>query len=249
MAAAHHLSFAQRRVISTAGKLMFDTKMLSPGARLGVAVSGGVDSLVLLVVLALKRRILPFPIEIMLLHANPGFDPFNHAPLIGLAEELGLAAHIAVTDFGPRAHSPENKKRSACFWCAWNRRKLLFDLCSRYRLSHLAMGHNADDLVSTFALNLVQGGRVDALSSRESFFGGKLTLVRPLLFVEKKFIRKAAKDWSLPVFDNPCPAALTSRRAELSGRMRLLSGGDKRLDANIVSALRRFQLDRDQGKP
>jgi tRNA(Ile)-lysidine synthase TilS/MesJ len=249
MAASRALSFAQRRVISTAGKLMFDVQMLSPGARLGVAVSGGVDSLVLLAVLAHKRRVLPFPIEIMLLHANPGFDRGNHAPLAGLAEELGVAAHIAVTDFGPRAHSPENRKRSACFWCAWNRRKLLFDLCARYRLSHLALGHNADDLLSTFALNLVQGGRVDALSSREAFFGGKLTLLRPLLFVEKKFIRKAAKDWELPVFDNPCPSAATSRRAELAGRMRLLSGGDRRLDANIANALRRFQLDRDRGKP
>jgi tRNA(Ile)-lysidine synthase TilS/MesJ len=249
MAFSHNLSFAQRRVVSTAGKLMFDTKMLFPGARLGVAVSGGMDSLVLLAVLAHKRRIVPFPIEIMLLHANPGFDPRNHAPLIGLAEDMGIAAHIAVTDFGPRAHSPENRKRSACFWCAWNRRKLLFDLCSRYRLSHLAMGHNADDLVSTFALNLVQGGRVEALSSRESFFGGKLLLVRPLLFVEKKVIRKAAKDWRLPVFDNPCPSAASSRRKELAERMRLLTGGDKRLDANIVSALCRFQLDRDLGKP
>ncbi|MBF0480686.1 MAG: tRNA 2-thiocytidine biosynthesis protein TtcA [Desulfovibrionaceae bacterium] len=249
MAVSHALSFAQRRVVSLAGKLMFDTRMLAPGARLGVAVSGGVDSLALLAVLAHKRRIVPFPIEIMLLHANPGFDPVNHIPLIGLAREMGVAAHIAVTDFGPRAHSPENKKRSACFWCAWNRRKLLFDLCSRYRLSHLAMGHNADDLVSTFALNLVQGGRVDALSARESFFDGRLTLVRPLLFVEKKVIRKAAKDWNLPVFDNPCPSAGSSRRAELAERMRLLSGGDKRLSANILSALRRFQLDRDMGKP
>jgi tRNA 2-thiocytidine biosynthesis protein TtcA len=249
MSFADNLSFAQRRVISEAGKLMFQTKMLMPGARLGVAVSGGVDSLVLLAVLALKRRVLPFPIEIMLLHANPGFDPHNHAPLAGLAKDLGVSAHIAVTDFGPRAHSAENRKRSACFWCAWNRRKLLFDLCSRYRLSHLAMGHNADDLVSTFGLNLIQTGRVEALSAKESFFGGKLLMVRPLLFVDKKVIRKAAKDWKLPVFDNPCPSAETSRRKEMASRMAALAGGDKRLAANIKNALCRFQLDRDLGKP
>ena len=53
-----------------------------PGAKVGVAVSGGVDSWVLLEVLRRRQRIVPFRFDIMAIHLNPGFDAENHAPLV-----------------------------------------------------------------------------------------------------------------------------------------------------------------------
>ncbi len=75
-------TYAQQVCIKSAGKTMQHTGMLYPGARIGVAVSGGMDSWVLLQVLRIRQRIVPFPFEIMALHVNPGFDPENHAPLL-----------------------------------------------------------------------------------------------------------------------------------------------------------------------
>lgn len=239
------LGYAQRTCVAQAGKLMMRTGQLAPKARVGVAVSGGVDSLVLLATLAIRRRIVPFPIELVLLHLNPGFDPTNHAPLAALAAELGLAAHIEVTDFGPRAFSEENRKKSPCFYCAWLRRKRLFDLCAAYGLTHLAFGHNADDLAATFFLNLFQNGRVDGLACRESFFQGRLTVIRPLLLVEKKTIIRAAKAWELPVFDNPCPMSGKSMRHQAEIWVKTLVAGDKKREVNLHHALGRWQLDRD----
>jgi tRNA(Ile)-lysidine synthase TilS/MesJ len=239
------LGYAQRTCVAKAGKLMMRTGQLCPKARVGVAVSGGVDSLVLVATLAVRRRIVPFPVELMLLHLNPGFDPGNHAPLAGLAQELGLAAHIEVTDFGPRAFSEENRKKSACFYCAWLRRKRLFDLCAHYGLTHLAFGHNADDLASTFFLNMFQNGRVDGLSCRESFFDGRLTVIRPLLLVDKKTIIRAAKAWELPVFANPCPMAGKSMRHEAESWIKTVCAGEKKREVNLQHALGRWQLDRD----
>ncbi len=242
---ARDLGYSQRVCVAKAGKLMMRTGQLSPRARVGLAVSGGVDSLVMLAVMHIRQRIVPFPIELMLLHLNPGFDTANHAPLIDLAADLGLAAHIEVTDFGPRAFSEENKKKSECFYCAWLRRKRLFDLCAAYGLTHLAFGHNADDLSSTFFLNMFQNGRVDGLSCRESFFGGKLTVIRPLLLVDKKTIIRAAKAWELPVFANPCPMAGRSMRHQAESWIEDICAGGKKRRTNLHNALGRWQLDRD----
>jgi len=239
------LTYAQRVCVAKAGKFMMHTGQLAPRARVGVAVSGGVDSLALLATLVIRRRIVPFPVELMLLHVNPGFDPQNHAPLARLAADWGLPAHIEVTDFGPRAFSEENKKKSVCFYCAWLRRKRLFDLCARYRLTHLAFGHTADDLSSTFFMNLFQNGRVDGLSGREGFFGGKLTVIRPLLLVDKKTIIRAAKAWELPVFANPCPMSGKSMRHEAETWIKTICAGGKKREVNLQNALGRFQLDRD----
>lgn len=225
-----------------AGKLMQATEMIHPGARIGVALSGGVDSWALLNILRIRRRIVPFPFEIMALHVNAGFDPANHAPMAGWLEEHGLAGHAEVTEHGPRAHSSENRKASACFYCAKLRRKRLFELCGQYNLTHLAFGHNADDLVSSFMLNLCQTGRVEGMSMKEPFFGGKLTIIRPLLLVEKKLLVKAVKQWELPVWDNPCPSAGHTRRSEIMRDLDTLCAEHKQRRKNIFNGLCRWQL-------
>lgn len=216
--------------------------MLWPGARIGVAVSGGVDSWVMLEVLRLRRRIVPFRYDIMALHVNPGFAPGNHEPLLSYIRQHGLAAHIEVSDFGPRGHSAENRKNSPCFYCAMLRRKRLFDLSRQYHLTHLAFGHTADDLVTTFFMNMVQNGRVDGMHMADMFFGGALMVIRPMLLVEKADIIRAARHWNLPVWDNPCPSAGRSNRAVFAARVAALHNGDKAQRKNLFNALCKWQL-------
>jgi tRNA(Ile)-lysidine synthase TilS/MesJ len=237
------LHFSQKSCLGRAGLLMHRTVMIWPGARIGVAVSGGMDSWVLLRVLLLRQRIVPFPFEIMALHLNPGFDLQNHAPLSPWLFEHGIAAHIELTDYGPLAHSERNRGKSPCFVCSWHRRKRLFELCKHYKLTHLAMGHNADDLVHTFFLNLLRNGRLEGLSPKESFFHGELLLIRPLLLLEKSEIRKAAQHWHLPIWTNACPSALTSKRAATEELLKTVFREDPRIRANVYGALRRWQLD------
>ena len=91
------LSYAQQVCVKSAGKAMQRTGMVGPGAKVGVAVSGGVDSWVLLEVLRRRQRIVPFRFDIMAIHLNPGFDAENHAPLVEYLAKHGVAGHIEVT--------------------------------------------------------------------------------------------------------------------------------------------------------
>jgi len=220
---------------------MLDNGMLRPGSRVGVAVSGGMDSWVLLQVLSLHRRKLPFDVQIMLLHINPGFDPTNHAPLIDWAKNAGLPVHLEVSDMGPRAHTDENRKNSPCFFCSWRRRKHLFELVDTYGLTHLALGHTADDLVQTFFLNLFYQGRVEGLYAKEPFFHGRFELIRPLLHVEKRLVRKAVREWDLPVWENPCPSAQDSKRSEVEDWLDSMWAQNTKMRKSVYSALKRWQ--------
>jgi len=235
-------TFAQKTCVGRAGKIMRELAMLSPGAKVGVAVSGGVDSFVLLNVLRLRRRIVPFAFDILALHVNPGFDPASHLPLAQWCAQKGVALHAEVTEHGPKAHSPENRKGSPCFYCAMLRRTRLFQLCERYGLTHLAIGHNADDLAVTFFMNLFQGGSVRGLSAIEPFFNGRLTMTRPLITVAKEHIKRAARQWALPVWTNPCPSAGNTRRADFETWLKEMFARDKRFRANAFGALIRWQI-------
>jgi len=236
-------TYAQKVCVGQTGKLMQQLEMVSPGSKVGVAISGGVDSFIMLNVLRLRQRIVPFKFDILALHVNPGFDAASHLPLIDWCADKGVALHAEVTDHGPKAHSPENRKASACFYCAMLRRTRLFQLCEQYGLTHLAIGHNADDLVVTFFMNLFQTGKVQGLSASEPFFGGRLQMIRPMLTLEKEHIKRAAKQWGLPIWSNPCPSAGNTRRSDFEAWLKEMFARDKRFRANAFGALTRWQLD------
>lgn len=244
------LNFVQKNCVASAGKLLHQTGTLFSGARIGVAISGGVDSAVLLQVLRHRQRILPFPIELICFHINPGFDQTLHLKLRDWCASMGLAGVFELTEFGPRAFSDENRSNSPCFLCSQWRRTRLFDLCRAYGCSHLALGHHADDLAVTFFMNLFHTGRVDSLSPIECFFRGDLQVIRPLLWLEKAQLKRAARAWDLPVFENPCPASKTDETGlELSNRARTTAwlqgevAGDPAKKASIYNALRRMAMD------
>ncbi len=243
------LHYSQEQCVRSAGKLMQNTGMLKPHARVGIAVSGGVDSFVLLKVMQLRRQITPFPFEIMAIHINAGFDPLCHAPLAAWLEKENIPYHAEVTEHGLLAHSEENRTKSPCYYCAFLRRKRLFELCREHNLSHLAFGHNADDLVSTFLLNLVQTGRIDGMSMCEPFFGGLLTVIRPLAMVEKQHIIKAAKLWELPIFSNPCPSANTTKRTDLLVKLDEFCKESQNGRRNVYQGIIRWQLQKHLLKP
>jgi tRNA(Ile)-lysidine synthase TilS/MesJ len=237
------LSFAQKNCLSAVGKLMQKSGQIAPGARVGVAVSGGVDSFTMLQVLRYRQRIVPFDFELMVLHVNPGFAPDSHRPLADWVTAHGLSAHFELTNFGLDAHSEVNRKNSPCFYCAWNRRKRFFELCRRYGLTHLALGHTAQDLVTTFFMNIFQGGKVQGLSGKEPFFGGELTLIRPMLLLDKPMIVRAAKAWGLPIWENVCPSAKDSRRDDTYQWLAARWQEHKKMKNAVYNAVLRWQLD------
>lgn len=237
-------NFSQETCIRSAGKAMQTLGMVKENDKIGIAVSGGVDSFVLLKVMQIRQRIVPFPFEFMAIHINAGFDPTNHQPLIDFCERENIKLHEEVTDHGLVAHTEENRTKSPCFYCARLRRKRLFEVCHEYGLSHLAFGHNADDIVSTFLLNLVQTGKIYGMSMTESFFGGILQVIRPLSFVDKSHIIKAANTWELPIFSNPCPSAGLTKRTSLLENLNELCKGTKSGRRNVYQGILRWQQEK-----
>ncbi|WP_018123982.1 tRNA lysidine(34) synthetase [Desulfovibrio oxyclinae] len=237
------LSYAQNQCVKATGKLMQKLDMVHPGAKVGIAASGGVDSWLLLKVLTIRKAIMPFDIELMVLHINPGFEPESHAPLVQWCRENGIASHMELTDYGPHAHSEANRKNSPCFLCSWLRRKRLFELCAQYGLTHLALGHNADDNVATFFMNIFHNGRAEGMSACEDFFGGELKLIRPTMLLDKKTVIKAARQWELPVWENVCPSNGSTKRDEVMNWLDEKWKGDRRIRSNVFNAVTRSGID------
>ncbi len=111
--------------------------MVGPGAKVGVAVSGGVDSWVLLEVLRRRQRIVPFRFDIM---ANPPESRLRSGDTTPRSSSIWRTTAsrgiLRVTDLRPaRAFSGKTAAIPPAFYCAMLRRTRLFEVCQQYRLN------------------------------------------------------------------------------------------------------------------
>src|SRR4030042_347645 len=168
------------------GKAIIDYNMLSDGDKIAVAVSGGKDSLTLLRVLNDRRKFVPIKYELLAVHVDMGY-PCQHPKILGeYFTNLGIKYHIEKIDI----LKGKTRKDISCFWCAWNRRKALFEAANKFGCTKVALGHHKDDIIETILLNMFFQGEISAMSPRQELFKGKIVIIRPLAYVDEDMIRK-----------------------------------------------------------
>ena len=208
--------------------------LLAAGDRVAVAVSGGKDSLALLRLLRDRRVFFPPPYEIVALHvAYVGWE-VGAPPREVLAEHFraeGVPYEIVEADF--------TGQEVDCFRCSWLRRKALFGAAQRLGCNKLALAHHLEDMVETTMLNLLQHGRLERPAPATAFFGGQLTLIRPLVFFTAHELRRFATICSLPVHESTCPHHQTSQRAQIGACLRELQKSRRELYINVYRAVER----------
>jgi tRNA(Ile)-lysidine synthase len=156
----------------------------SPPARLGVAVSGGGDSVALLA--ALVEYVRDTDIELCVITVDHGLRPDTK-------DEIAL-----VTDLCTRWDLEHHVE----YWTGWTgegnlqsvardaRYELIADWAYANRVTHVALGHTADDQAETFVMRLARGSGVDGLSGmapRRLLHG--ITWIRPFLGIERSALR------------------------------------------------------------
>jgi tRNA 2-thiocytidine biosynthesis protein TtcA len=218
------------------GKALHRYGMLADGDRVLIGVSGGMDSLTLMWTLQERQRRVPIAYEIFPVYIDPGFAGGFNDPLAGFCASQGLSLRVELTDFGLRGHSPENRE-NPCFLCSRLRRRRLFEIADEMGCNKLALGHNKDDIIETFFLNICYAGEISTMKPLQPFFGGRFEVIRPLAFAEGDLIRRFARSREFPVFENTCPSARTSRRGEIKGLLEHLYRSNRKIKGNIFRAM------------
>jgi len=80
-----------QRMLSYIRKAVDDYKMIEEGDKIAVGLSGGKDSITLLMGLKALQRFYDKKFEIIAVSINPGFDFFNSEFLKNLCENIGVS--------------------------------------------------------------------------------------------------------------------------------------------------------------
>lgn len=224
------------------GKAMHAYEMLSHGDHVLIAVSGGIDSLVLSWILDNWRLKAPIEYTITGVHLDMGFEEGQAHLVEQKLLQLNIPYHIETTDFGRKALETEDGK-SGCYHCAKQRRNRLFELAKKLGCNKIAFGHHKEDIIETFFLNLLYGGNISTMVPKQILFDGRLTIIRPLCFLEKKDIEAIGSLINMKAVQNPCPLAADSRREKVRVLLETLCKDEKAIKSNIFAALGNVKQD------
>ena len=204
------------------GRAMHDYCMLADGDRVLVAVSGGVDSLVLLAILAHWRAKAPIEYQLHAVHVDmePGANgPGPAASLVAAAVQgLGLELCILSAQYRPTSDeiaAAEQSGQDLCFCCARSRRTQLFAHARQEDCNKLALGHHRDDIIETFLLNLTCAGNISTMLPMQPLFSGRLALIRPLAYLDKAMVASLGRDAGLTPVRSSCPLSERTRRRDI----------------------------------
>lgn len=224
------------------GKALHDYDMIQHGDRIAVGLSGGKDSWALLFVLLEFRKKAPIDFAVEAIHVDPGFVSNAVREIQSYTRQLGVRVHIERTDIGVMAHSAANRE-NPCFQCAKQRRRRIFKIADDLGCNKVAFGHNRDDLIETLLINLFYAGEMCTMVPFQPFFGGRLTVVRPLAYVDEEITLRLSMQMQWPVVANPCPSAGRTKRAEIKALLSDLYDGNPKIRGNIFRAMRHVKTD------
>jgi len=221
------------------GRAIMDYGMLSSGDKIAVAVSGGKDSLTLLRILNDRRKFVPIKYSLAAVHIDLGYPKSISAKLEKYFKQAGVEYHIEKVDTLRKT----KKEDINCFWCSWNRRKVLFETANRLKCTKVALGHHMDDIIETILLNLFFQGEISAMSPKQELFKGKIILIRPLAYVEEYMIKRFAKEERIPHDTCICPNSVTSNRTKMGKIIQDLKKTCPDVKKNIFRSVKRIKQD------
>lgn len=233
-----------QRILGLMRKAANGFEMLSDGDRIAVGVSGGKDSLVLLYGLAKMRDFIGVDYDVTAITIDPNFGGKrgDHSEIAKLCEQIGVRYEVIPTQIGEIVFDVR-KEPNPCSLCSRMRRGALLGAAKEFGCNKLALGHNKDDAIETFMMNLTLEGRLGCFPPVCTLDDKDITIIRPLVLAEEKEIRSAAKRANLPVHKSGCPADGKTAREDTKRLIADLDKASKGTKERIFGALLRSKLD------
>ena len=218
------------------GEAIRDYSMIVPGDRIMIGLSGGKDSLILSLALAVLRRRSPvkFGLSATLIDQTGG--TMETAKVKEFMNELEIP--LSIFNHPTFSIMEERDERSPCSLCANLRRGILAGQAKEAGANVLALGHHKDDAVETVLLNLFYGGRFKCWQPNMFMSRTEIRVIRPLLYIEERRIALEAERLKLPVTSSCCPYSGKSKRLSAKKILEEMEKEIPEIKSNVIHALK-----------
>ncbi|MCI8776777.1 MAG: tRNA 2-thiocytidine biosynthesis protein TtcA [Oscillospiraceae bacterium] len=237
-----------QKILGYMRKAIQEFELISDGDVIAVGISGGKDSLVLAQGLYALRKFIGINYNIIGITIDPQFEgkKGNYGAVADMFNKIQIDYHIISTQIGEIVFE-KRKEDNPCSLCSRMRRGALCQAAEDLGCNKIALGHNFNDSVETFIMNLFNEGRIGCFSPLTEI-SDKLTIIRPLVLAPEREVKKAAVKNNFPVVKSVCPADGHTNREHTKEFIRNMEKESKGFSDRIMGAMRRSNIDGWGGK-
>jgi len=215
---------------------IFNNKLITPGDRVLIGVSGGIDSLVLTKLLCLYGSAKSNNITLQAVYVN--------IPRVEIPEKHFNRMKTYLSQWGVPFDvingSIAEDVEFRCYACAKERRKRLCIYSRDNGFDSIALGHNLDDFLETGFMNLQYHGHLESLKPMDTMFNGFITIIRPMLFIPKRDILNYAKNEQINIEKHVCAWGRNNKRENTREIIANLKRTNKSFLKNLHKAINRW---------
>ncbi|MBV1817479.1 tRNA 2-thiocytidine(32) synthetase TtcA [Anaerosalibacter bizertensis] len=204
-----------KKILGPMRRAIQDFNLIEDGDKIGVGVSGGKDSMVLLYALKLYQRFSPEKFQLEAFTVDLGFKGFNTKAIEKYCKSIDVPFNIKETNIKDIVFDIR-KEKNPCSLCANMRRGAIHNALKEKGFNKLALGHHSDDAIDTLFLSLLYEGRLNTLQPLTYLDRKKIYVIRPLLYTSEQDIKNAIEKNNIPIVNNPCPVDKKTKREDMN---------------------------------
>lgn len=227
-----------KKILQLVGRAIAQYHMLRDGDRVLLGLSGGKDSLALLMVLKHLQRHAPIKFDLAACTIDPEIPGFDPSPLRDFLAQHEVPYFYEAEDLVALANQ-FMKGDSFCSFCSRHKRGKLYSVCRREGYNVLALAQHLDDLAESFIMSAFNAGQLRTMKAHYLNNEKDIRIIRPFVRVRENQTRDFAQAAGLPVIADNCPACFAKPQARQHFKQLLLNEEllNKHLYANLWTAM------------
>ena len=226
-------------------KAIKDYQLIEEGDKIAVGISGGKDSILMAKLFQELQRHSQIKFEVVFLAMDPGYHPDIKKLLIENCEYLNIPIHMY--DSGIFDVVDKMAKDYPCYLCGRMRRGSLYAKAQEFGCNKLALGHHYNDVIETTMLNILYAGNFKTMLPKlKSKNFENLELIRPMYYIEEKYIKRFINNSGIWPLNCACMVAaerVGNKRYEIKDLIEKLKENFDGVEKSIFKAAENVSMD------
>ncbi|NLN07324.1 MAG: tRNA 2-thiocytidine biosynthesis protein TtcA [Firmicutes bacterium] len=235
----------RRSIWSKFTRAVRDYRLVRPGDKIAVAVSGGKDSMLMAKLFQELKRHRQIDFELEFIAMDPGYHPQIRELFLENCNYLQIPIRLFRSEIFRIAEKIAGEY--PCYMCARMRRGALYARAQELGCNKLALGHHFDDVIETNMLNILCAGTFKTMLPKlkaRNFPG--MELIRPLYYIDEEAIIRYTEYSGIWPLNCACMVAAKktgNKRYEVKKLIKALEGNFQQVRKSIFRAAENVHLD------